>query len=71
LSNPSLSIFGRFYGLLAYEAGNAWSQMQDRMPRHSATAGLLGETQFGVVFFGVAYGDRGEGKIFFRLGRLF
>jgi NTE family protein len=71
LSNPSLSIFGRFYGLLAYEAGNAWSRMPAQLPRHSATAGLLGETQFGVVFFGVAYGDRGEGKIFFRLGRLF
>lgn len=71
VSNPSLSIFGRFYGLLAYEAGNAWSRMPAQMPRHSATAGVLGETQFGVVFFGAAYGDRGEGKIFFRLGRLF
>lgn len=71
LSNPSLSIFGRFYGLLAYEAGNAWSRSQFQLPRHSATAGVLGETQFGVVFFGVAYGDRGEGKIFFRLGRFF
>jgi hypothetical protein len=41
------------------------------LPRHSATAGLMGETQFGVVLFGVAYGDRGEGKVFFRLGRFF
>lgn len=71
LSNPSLSIFGKFYGLLAYEAGNAWSRTAVPLPRHSATAGLLGETQFGVVFFGVAYGDRGEGKVFFRLGRMF
>jgi NTE family protein len=71
LSNPSLSIFGKFYGLLAYEAGNAWARSAAALPRHSATAGLLGETQFGVVFFGVAYGDRGEGKVFFRLGRFF
>ena len=71
LSNPSLSIFGKFYGLLAYEAGNAWARSASRLPRHSATAGVLGETQFGVVFFGVAYGDRGEGKVFFRLGRFF
>lgn len=71
LSNPSLSIFGKFYGLLAYEAGNAWARSSIPIPRSSATAGVLGETQFGVVFFGVAYGDRGEGKIFFRLGRFF
>ncbi|HNY39658.1 MAG TPA: patatin-like phospholipase family protein [Bryobacteraceae bacterium] len=71
VSNPSLSIFGRFYALLAYEAGAAWSATHVPLPRHSATAGLMGETQFGVVLFGVAYGDRGEGKVIFRLGRFF
>jgi NTE family protein len=71
VSNPSLSIFGRFYALLGYEAGAAWSATPVPLPRHSATAGLMGETQFGVVLFGVAYGDRGEGKVFFRLGRFF
>lgn len=71
ISNPSLSIFGRFYALLAYEAGAAWVATASRAPRHSATAGLMGDTQFGVVLFGVAYGDRGEGKVFFRLGRFF
>lgn len=70
ISNPSLSIFGRFYGLLAYEAGAAWSGTVSP-PRHSATAGVMGDTQFGVVLFGVSYGDRGDGKIFFRLGRFF
>jgi len=70
ISNPSLSIFGRFYGLLAYEAGAAWSGA-GAPPRHSATAGVMGDTQFGVVLFGVSWGDRGSGKIFFRLGRFF
>jgi len=71
LTNESLALFGRFYGLVAYEAGNAWSKSPVPLPRHSGAIGLMGETQFGVVFFGAAIGDRGERKIFFRLGRFF
>jgi hypothetical protein len=71
LTNEALSLFGRFYALAAYEAGTAWFDQGLPLPHHSGTLGILGETQFGVVFFGGAIGDRGERKLFFRLGRFF
>jgi hypothetical protein len=71
LTNEALSLFGRFYALAAYEAGTAWFDQGLPLPHHSGTLGILGETQFGVVFFGGAIGDRWERKLFFRLGRFF
>lgn len=71
VTNESLSVFGRFYLGAAYELGAAWYEEGPRKPRHSGSLGMIGETPFGVVYFGGAIGDRGHRKIFFRLGRFF
>lgn len=71
LTNESLSVFGRFYGITSYELGNAWTGSTLIRPRHSGSIGLMGETAIGMVYIGGAIGDRGDRRLFFRLGRFF
>ena len=71
LTNDSLSVFGRFYGITSYELGNAWTGSSLIRPRHSGSLGLLGETAIGMVYIGGAIGDQGSRRLFFRLGRFF
>ena len=71
LNNQSLALFGRFYAMASYEAGNAWSRQGVPLPHHSGSLGLAGSTPIGVVFFGAAVGDRGDRQAFFLLGRFF
>lgn len=71
LNSDSLSLFGKFYGTVGYEMGRAWIPGTPATPRHSGSIGLSGETPFGVLFFGGAFGDQGDKKLFFRLGRIF
>lgn len=71
LNNQSLSLFGHFYAMAGYEAGNAWSREAVPLPHHSASLGLAGSTSIGLVYFGVAMGDRGDKQAFFLLGRFF
>ncbi|GIU77491.1 MAG: patatin [Bryobacteraceae bacterium] len=71
LNNESLGIFGRFYLFAAAESGNAWRARMNPLPRYSGSLGLMGETTFGVVYFGGGIGDRGDRRMFFRLGRVF
>jgi hypothetical protein len=71
LNSQSLGIFGRFYLFAAGEAGKAWRTGMDPLPRYSGSLGLMGETTFGVVYFGGGVGDRGDRRLFFRLGRIF
>lgn len=71
LNSQSLNIFGRFYFFAAAETGNAWRAGTSVLPRYSGSLGLIGETAFGVVYLGGGAGDRGDHRIFFRLGRVF
>lgn len=71
LSSQSLGIFGRFYLFAAAESGNAWRAGMSPLPRYSGSLGLMGETSFGAVYFGGGIGDRGDRRMFFRLGRVF
>jgi NTE family protein len=71
LASDSLSLFGRFYLFTAAEAGNAWYPSRSPLPRYSGSIGLMGETAFGVVYFGAGVGDQGDRRLFFRLGRVF
>lgn len=71
LNYQSLGIFGRFYLFAAAESGNAWRSGMSALPRYSGSLGLMGETTFGVVYFGGGIGDRGDRRVFFRLGRVF
>jgi NTE family protein len=69
IGKPSLA--GRFYAACSYEIGNAWYQNQSAKPYQDVALGLAGETFFGLVYTGVSIGDKGERKVFFRLGRVF
>lgn len=71
LSGDSVSLFGKFYGLIGYEIGRAWFPGRPAKPRQDGLIGLVGATQFGIVFFGGSIGDQGDMKILFRLGRTF
>jgi NTE family protein len=71
LSGDSISLFGKFYGLIGYEIGRAWFPGMSAKPRQDGIIGLVGATQFGIVFFGGSIGDQGDMKILFRLGRTF
>jgi NTE family protein len=71
LTNESLGLFGRFYLFAAAESGTAWRSGSNPLPRYSGSLGLMGETAFGVVYFGGGVGDRGDRRMFFRLGRVF
>jgi NTE family protein len=63
--------FGKLYAGGLYELGNAWLDGGSAKPYHSGAAGVLGETFVGVMFLGGSVADKGERKVFFRLGRIF
>ncbi len=71
LGSDSLSLFGRFYLSAGYELGNAWPANAPAKPRHSGSLGLMGETIIGVVYIGGGIGDRGDHRLFLRVGRVF
>ena len=66
-----ISSGSRFYGMVGYEAGQAWTERQSARPRHDGIIGLTTATPFGGLFIGGAFGDRGDHKILFRFGRIF
>jgi len=71
LSNDSLALLGKFYLFTAAEVGQAWWSQSFYRPRYSGSLGLMGETSVGVVYFGAGFGDQGDRRLFFRLGRVF
>jgi len=71
LNNESLALFGRFYAIASYEAGAAWARTGIPLPHHSASLGLAGSTAIGVIYTGVAIGDRGDRQAFLLVGRFF
>lgn len=71
LTSDSLAVFGRFYLFTGAEIGKAWYEGISPNPRFSGSLGLMGETAVGLVYFGAGIGDRGDRRLFFRLGRVF
>ncbi len=71
LSVEAVSMFAKFYGVVGYEVGRAWSPDQTAVPRHDGLVGLMGASRIGLIFFGASVGDQGAAKILFRLGRGF
>ncbi|MBL8228712.1 MAG: patatin-like phospholipase family protein [Bryobacterales bacterium] len=65
------SSFARIFAAGIYEAGAVHLRGFDAPTYHSGSAGLLAETYLGIVYVGAGVGDKGERKVFFRLGRLF
>ena len=67
---------GGLYGLLMYEAGQAFGSPVTglgRFPNYpmDGVAGIAVKTLFGPVEFAYAYGDTGHHRFSFRIGRLF
>lgn len=71
LSGNAITAFGKFYGVIGYELGNAWFAGRSAMPRQDGLMGVAGATQLGAIFIGGAVGDQGARKILFRVGRVF
>jgi len=71
LTNAQLSLFGRPYLTFAYELGNAFNDIRDANPYNNAVVGVTVETPFGGLLVGGAFGEQGNHKFFFRIGRLF
>lgn len=71
LSRSPLNRFGKLYVSLAWEFGAAFSNGEHHGAFHDGVVGLAGETPIGVLFFGGSFGESGNRKLFFRLGRFF
>jgi len=65
------SLFGRLYTATFYESGATYLTGVRSPVYYNGTAGLLGETLVGVLFVGGSVGDKGERKVFFKMGRVF
>jgi hypothetical protein len=65
------TFLGKLYLGGVYEIGKAFSKHQSANPYQDGAVGVVGETFIGVVFLGVSYGEGGQFKVLFRLGRLF
>jgi NTE family protein len=71
LSNKQIAIFGRAYFTAGYEIGNAFFHIRQANPFNDGVLGLVVETPLGGLLLGGSYGESGNRKLFFRLGRLF
>ncbi len=71
LSQKPNQFLARLYLTAAYELGSAFNTGGRYKPYHDGVAGIVGETPIGVLFVGGAYGEQGQRKLFFRLGRYF
>lgn len=64
-------LLGKVYYNAAWEIGQAWTSGERVNPFNDGVLGVVAETGIGVLFFGGSYGESGERKVFFRLGRYF
>ncbi|RPJ57782.1 MAG: hypothetical protein EHM23_19425 [Acidobacteria bacterium] len=71
LLNEQERIASNFHLGAIYEVGRAFRLHQSASPYHDVAVGIVGETPLGLVFFGPSYGENGQWKITFRVGRLF
>ena len=67
-----IGIFSRAYLFGGYEVGNAYSTEEEaKNVYQDGVLGWVTVTRLGVLFLGGSYGNNGQGRIFFRLGRMF
>jgi NTE family protein len=60
----------RLFGVFSAEILKPYGQQTSRLAA-SGTLGVLAETAIGPIFFGGAYGESGNRRIFFKIGRFF
>lgn len=66
-----ISFLGPNYITVAYEVGSTFNNLRQNNSFHSGTIGFLSESPIGGIYVGASFGESGERKVFFRLGRLF
>ncbi len=71
LLNEREQIASNFHMAVIYEAGRAFRLHQSAGPYQDVAVGIVGETPLGLVFLGPSYGENGQWKISFRVGRPF
>jgi NTE family protein len=71
LLNERERISSNFHMAAIYEAGRAFRLHESGNPYQDVAFGIVGETPLGLIFFGPSYGENGQWKISFRVGRLF
>lgn len=70
--NDPIGIFSRSYVFGGYELGNDYSNsLPAGPPYQDGVLGWVTVTRLGVLFLGGSYGSNDQGRIFFRLGRMF
>jgi NTE family protein len=69
LSEKPAALIGKVSAIAYYEVGDAFDSKA--RPFNDVTAGLLGRTKLGVLFFGASVGESGHQKFFFSLGSFF
>jgi hypothetical protein len=63
------SFIGNIYAMAMYETGDAFRSRMNLF--HTGTAGVMAETNLGVLGAGYSYGEQGRHGFFFSLGRVF
>lgn len=64
--------FGRkVYASGMYEIGGAFDQFDDARYFSSLSAGIVADTMLGPAYFGYSFGEEGENRLHFSIGRLF
>jgi len=71
ISEDPIGIFSRSYLFTGYEVGSAYSNDVPAQVFQDGVLGWVSVTRLGVLFLGGSYGNNSQGRIFFRLGRLF
>jgi NTE family protein len=71
ISQKPDSALRHFHYTLGYEVGQAFMRSPAPSLVHDGILGVMGETPLGILMVGGSYGSEGQGKLFFRLGRMF
>jgi NTE family protein len=71
LREIGVSSFAKIYGAALFESGAVYLRGFDGPSYRNASVGVIGETFLGILYVGGGFGDKGEKRFFFRVGRLF
>jgi NTE family protein len=71
LSQNPESFLRHFHFNVGYEVGQAFMGSHSPSPVQDGVLGIAGETPLGIILLGGSYGNEGEGKFFFRIGKGF
>lgn len=71
LTQDPIGLFNRSYVMLGYELGDAFDNYRTTSPYSDGVIGYVAVTRIGALMLGASYGENNQGRVFFRLGRIF